>query len=323
MFALEFITPYVVGVALLFVILGVIGKRVSPAPPTDITEEDTDDVPGPSSEPDHSLSPTTPTSLKPTSAKSDRTRPSVRIAVNPEQNSAKSKLQRNLATRNKTAPHIHYPETSLGAPSNIRLSQSENVIPLPEKKSDISRSLRIISDLKKFFKVKKADAKEKENSDTSVQLESQEPSAECDDPQKYGTNRRKANAGFEQNTSKLMAPTGDRSSVVSMEDFSQSVNTLQSSIKKWKRTQISEQKLRMESIAVSREHQAIIDDITMRVQTEVPLSLQMQTREEALEIVTRMRETYKNILGQKNQLTKDAMKREKEIRCSLFGAEQN
>ena len=63
----------------------------------------------------------------------------------------------------------------------------------------------------------------------------------------------------------------------------------------------------------------MIDEITHRAQTEVPLPLQRQTREEALVIVSKMRQHYKRILGSKNQLTKDAIHREKEIRQSIYG----
>lgn len=97
---------------------------------------------------------------------------------------------------------------------------------------------------------------------------------------------------------------------------------LKQSIKVWRMMKASENMMKLDTIANDSEHQGIIDEITRRGDTEIPIPLQLEIKNEALAIVSKTRQLYKGILRDKNQLTKDAIKRERELILNLYGEEQ-
>jgi len=311
--------PLLIMLAMLIILMGVITKKIFPAPQE--SEVKMSEVYEDPSESDaDGLDDRRSSSAKLRAfSKPESSRPSVRFVPNNEQNAARSKLQRNLAQRNQTAPHLH-DANSLQVQPDARAAQSEHIAASAE---DVVNAFRggkkrsVFGELVKTFFFKK-----KEDNSSAVEdgRDDDQEGESPGDPARvsFTRGRRMGAAGIEDNVN-LKTLSDLHASTVSMGNLGQHVNSLQQSIKKWKVMKMSENKLKMDSIALNRQHQAIIDEITHRAQTEVPLPLQRQTREEALLIVTKMKQQYKRILGNKNQLTKDAIHREKEIRCAVYG----
>ena len=101
-------------------------------------------------------------------------------------------------------------------------------------------------------------------------------------------------------------------------EITNTVNTLQMSIKKWKLMKSSEQK--RETIAKNPEHQKLLDEMENRFRTEVPHPLQLVIKEEALQVSVKTMQMYRSMLGNKHQLTKEAQEHINRIKVSLYGA---
>ena len=101
-------------------------------------------------------------------------------------------------------------------------------------------------------------------------------------------------------------------------EITNTVNTLQMSIKKWKLMKSNEQK--RETIAKNPEHQKLLDEMENRFRTEVPHPLQLVIKEEALQVSVKTMQMYRSMLGNKHQLTKEAQEHINRIKVSLYGA---
>lgn len=242
--------------------------------------------------------------------------PKMKIWVPKEQGGANVNVVKKFGIRNQTAPALEVGFGQEEGGSSFRNSRSENVMPHRPKTS-------MFGEVMNFFRAKKIDVKPEPGHVVIEHGEAQKP-PQIDETNKFTPGRRRMAAGLEQDCDLSKVAEDDDDDEVHQElfDDDETQNTLQLSIKKWKKKKTSERIMQLDSIAVDAQHQLLIDDTTKRAQTEVPIPLQLEVRKEAYEIVKKTRQIYSNILGSRNVLTKEAMKREREIAQTVFGQQE-